>query len=117
MMASRRTRLAAWAVWASLPLAAGAACADEFVSLDHPAEQELMSQSFRLAEPRTIQVHCVGAADGESAEDLFAYGWILDLSSHKVVWSLDPENSEHRPPNLAFDRSVSLPAGRQRPYV
>src|SRR5262249_41900649 len=111
MMASRRTRLAAWAVWASLPLAAGAARADEFVSLDHPAEEELMSQSFRLKSPRTIQVHCVGAGDGESMEDLFAYGWILDLSSHKVVWSLDPEKSEHERRNLVFDASVSLPAG------
>src|SRR5262245_18708878 len=110
MMASRRTRLAAWAVWASLPFAAGVAGAEEFVSLDHPAEEELMSQAFRLSAPRTIQVRCVGAGDG-GAEDLYAYGWILDLTNHKVVWSLDPDSAQHERRNLVFEGSVSLPAG------
>lgn len=90
------------------------AAAEEFVHFDHLADAEVVSQVFRLSSPRSVHVECEGAGDaGDGADDeMYAYGWILDLHSREPVWRLTA-NSERRSGNrnFAFDGNISLPAG------
>jgi hypothetical protein len=89
--------------------AAGRASASEFVRFEKFEDEEVVSQSFGLERPVRLRVVCTGAGDGD-ADEMYAYGWILDLRTREIVWSLPPaKNDDDR--NITFDGSIDLPAG------
>lgn len=95
---------------------APASRAADFVRIDHMEVEELESEFFALDEALTVRVHCEGAGDARDRE-MFAYGWILDLRTREIVWSLSHENTENGPgQNLVFDGDLRLPAGEYGAY-
>lgn len=97
-------------------LLAHAAAAEPFVQFDHLADEELVSQPFRLSETRTLHVVCEGAGDGAD-DEMYAYGWILNLQTRDAVWALRATNAKSvRGRNYAFDGNVTLPAGDYAAY-
>jgi hypothetical protein len=105
-------------------LAAGLVCAlsvtlawaDDFVRLDHMDVETLESEFFRLRRPLRVKVHCEGAGDAHD-EEMYAYGWILDLRSREVVWSLSHDDAKSGPGNnIVFDGAIDLPAGDYAAY-
>jgi hypothetical protein len=81
--------------------------------IDRPG---LYEQSFEIEAPTILDLEVVGAGTSEF-DDLHAYGWILNLDTHRVVWRLtldtatpDPDDDE----TWTFTGRIELPAG---PYV
>jgi len=97
-------------------LLAQAAAAGPFVKFEHLADEGLVSQTFRLTAPRTVHVVCEGASDGAD-DEMYAYGWILNLQSRDVVWSLRASTARRaRGRNYAVESDVTLPAGDYAAY-
>jgi hypothetical protein len=78
---------------AAVSAAALPASAAEVVRIDDlDPHEDLRVERLRVLRPLTLHVHCEGAGDGD-AEDLYAYGWILNAATREIVWALDPGRS------------------------
>ena len=96
-------------------LAAGGARAAEIVRFSNLGDQDLESEAFRLTRPLTVHVTCEGAGDGD-ADEMYAYGWILDADSREVVWALSPSTARASGSRFSFDGDLPLAAGDYLAY-
>lgn len=87
------------------------------VSFSHFKPGEIQAAVLTVKEPAKLRIRALGAAWKEDG-DLYAYGWILDLGSRKVVWEMDRDNTEsvRRTHVREFDGTVKLNAGLYKVY-
>jgi hypothetical protein len=96
----------------ALALAGGLAGAQarDLVRFEELEDEDVLAQAFRVTRPLKLHVVCEGAGDG-AADEMFAYGWILDAASREVVWSLTPSGAKSEGRNYVFEGDVALRPG------
>jgi hypothetical protein len=88
--------------------------AQPLVDLTKAGNNDYFEQPFELKKAMPIRLYVLGEfsdSDGEFAD----YGWIEDLNSGKMAWTMDDHNSEYAggaDKNRMFDGIVDLPAGK-----
>jgi hypothetical protein len=91
------------------------------VSLKEFISTEVRSQGFTL--PASLRVHIYARGGGVSDEDswddsdkLYAYGWIIDAMTRKVVWEMNFEDSRREGNYRISDQYLELPKGSYEAY-
>ena len=98
------------------------ACAGErtVVSLKNFCDTELKSAGIELAQSTTIHVKATGAGGDYGwtykSKDLFAYGWIINADTRKLVWQMDVDNTSRSKSDREADERIPLAAGRYEVY-
>ncbi|MFQ5771832.1 MAG: hypothetical protein ACE5HX_14960, partial [bacterium] len=62
------------------------------VQLTRLRDNEFESEGFTLKKPMDLRIYALG--EGRRRE-MFDYGWIVDVKTHKRVWEMDYFNTEH----------------------
>ena len=86
------------------------------VSLIRIGDDERREQGFTLKRPLDLRIYALGESSGDQLVD---YAWIVDADSHKRVWTMTPENTEHAggaEKNRVFDGPLHLAAGNYLVY-
>ena len=91
------------------------------VSLKDLVHAELRHQGFTLDRDTRVHIYakggCLDPARGRNLfAEPFAYGWVLDAATRKVVWTLDGRNSRQEGPFRVADQYVDLPRGSYEAY-
>jgi hypothetical protein len=99
------------------------------LSLKNIREKQISIAGFVLNSAKTIHVDVVGAGNTKPLEcihnlqndkfNLFAYAWILDAASRKMVWRMTIDNSEKEwwdKWSRTFHGDINLPSGRYELY-
>lgn len=71
-------------------VAANASGAETVITIKDLESGDLKSAPFTVTRDADLQVRAIGA-ERKSSEAMFAYAWILDVQTRRVVWSLDEE--------------------------
>jgi hypothetical protein len=85
---------------------------DVLVSMLRVGDDETRKAEFRLDDRSELHIRAMGEG---RRNDMYDYGWIVDLDSGREVWSMTWDMCTHAggtKRNLLFDREISLPAGR-----
>jgi len=86
------------------------------VSLAKLGDDEFRSTGFTLNRPMNLRIYALG--EGRD-NDMFDYGWIVDAKTHKKVWEMDYDKTEHAggaSKNRLFDGTVRLDKGSYIAY-
>ncbi|KAA3658884.1 MAG: hypothetical protein DWQ10_10240, partial [Calditrichaeota bacterium] len=81
------------------------------VSLSKVRDNEYLEQAFRIEKPGLFRIYAVG--EGRAGE-MFDFGWILDAKTHKRIWEMHYDETEHAGgarKNRMFDDVIELEAG------
>jgi hypothetical protein len=108
-MPRRSSSLLALGIALGVLVAPSGAFAEDVVHFERLRDEELRTGTFRITKPVSLHVVCEGA--GDAAEEMYAYGWILDAGTREVVWALAPKIAKSRGRNLRFEGDVTLAAG------
>ncbi|MBP6875983.1 MAG: hypothetical protein KBD56_07935 [Candidatus Eisenbacteria bacterium] len=100
---------------AALPLGAlllGSVSAQIIADIDNISERGLYERRFSLPQDVDATIDAVGSGSIEK-DALFAYPWILDLRTRRVVWTFDTARAQKtkKQDNLSLHSQVHLPAG------
>lgn len=112
----------ALAAWMTLAVPASAQGKEPVLaSLKDLVSAEVRSQGFHLTQPMKVHVYARGGAAGTDHQDggrvsLYAYGWILDSSTRRVVWQMTPATSSAQDRYRIADQYLDLPAGSYEAY-
>src|ERR1051326_9090633 len=91
-----------------------------FVQIRDFEQTEVKSAGFTL--PRDMSIHIVALGGGAekgmkfSADQMFAYGWIIDANTRESVWKMDRNNTSREKDDRKFDGTVSLKKGSYEIY-
>jgi hypothetical protein len=86
------------------------------VSLTRIGDGATTSAGFTLRRPLDVRVYAIGEGTGREMVD---YAWIVDAASHRRVWTMRYEDTEHAggaQKNRLFDGVVRLEAGSYMVY-
>jgi hypothetical protein len=83
------------------------------VDFSGAGDDEFFEQAFRMKQDGSVHIFALGEGvdDGWTWVD---YGWIIDASTGRTVWSMDDRNTSYAggaDKNRMFDGEVRLPAG------
>ena len=78
-----RVKTFAWDPWPS---------GKPVVSLVRVGDDDSRSSGFRLTRAADVRIYALGEG---SDEELVDHGWIVDARTHRRVWSMDDERTEH----------------------
>ncbi|MCA9735893.1 hypothetical protein KC799_27390, partial [candidate division KSB1 bacterium] len=81
------------------------------VSLTKVRDGDYVEQAFRVEKPGLFRIYALGEG---RAGDMFDYGWIIDAKSHKKVWEMEYDETEHAGgarKNRLYDDVIELDAG------
>lgn len=95
------------------PLAADPLEAKTVLSITAPRNSSFKSLNFKLSEPATLTVYCLGE-NPKSYDQAADGGYIQDMRTRRKVWELSHSRSDHAggaEKNRKFFGKVSLPAG------
>ena len=79
-------------------------------------DDEMRSAGFALRRPMDLHIYALGEGTSDKMRD---YAWIVDEESHKRVWGMRYEDTEHAggaEKNRLFDGTVHLNAGNYLVY-
>ena len=79
-------------------------------------DDEMRSAGFALRRPMDVHIYALGEGTSDKMSD---YAWIVDEESHKRVWGMRYEDTEHAggaEKNRLFDGTVHLDAGNYLVY-
>lgn len=82
-------------------------------------QSELKSGGFILSADQTVHLYALGGGgkkDNLSSSDLYAYGWIIDADSRKVVWEMSRSNTKSQNSYRKFDNEINLKKGSYEVY-
>jgi hypothetical protein len=86
------------------------------VNLTKLGDEEFRSTGFTLKRPLEVRIYAIGEGrDGE----MFDYGWVIDAKTHKKVWEMNFDETEHAggaSKNRLFDGTQRLDAGNYLAY-
>ena len=95
------------------PLAVDPLEARTVLSITQPRNSSFKSLNFKLSEPATLTVYCLGE-NPKSFDQSADGGYIQDMRTRRKVWELTHSNTDHAggaEKNRKFFGKVSLPAG------
>lgn len=81
------------------------------VSMIGVGDHQLRSEGFTLKRPMDVRIYAIGEKSGDQMVD---YGWIVDATSRKRVWTMTADNSEPAggaDKNRVYDAVVRLTPG------
>ena len=90
---------------------------EPIVQMVRLGNDETRSEGFTLTQPLDVHVYAIGEADGDEA--MADYGWIMNAATHRRVWTMDYDHTEHAggaQKNRVFDGVVHLDAGNYVVY-
>ena len=89
---------------------------DILYSLTQLHDDDFKSQGFTLQKPSDLRIYAIGEGrDGE----MFDYGWIVDANTHKKVWEMDYDETDHAgggQKNRLVDQTISFDKGNYIAY-
>ncbi len=62
------------------------------VKFDRLRDNEFQSEGFTIKRPMNLRIYALG--EGRNG-DMFDYGWIVNVKTHKKVWVMDYYDTEH----------------------
>jgi len=86
------------------------------VSFTKLGDEEFKSKGFSLKRPMDVRLYAIG--EGRDNE-MFDYGWIIDAKTHRKVWEMNFDETEHAggaSKNRLFEGNVRLEAGNYLAY-
>ena len=86
------------------------------VSLVGIGNDQTRSDGFTLKRPMDVHIYALGEASGE---DMVDYAWIVDAESHKRVWTMRHDETQHgggAEKNRLFDGTLHLVPGSYLVY-
>lgn len=106
-------------------LAAGYAGEKTIVSLKDMSLVELKTAGIEVPSETTVRIDARGAGGSrcdnfgstDDRQDMFAYGWIIDANTRKLVWEMTRDNtSRSSRDDRTFDGEVTLQRGSYEVY-
>ena len=85
-------------------------------SLTRLRDDEFTSKGFTVKKPSELRIYAIG--EGQDGE-MFDYGWIVDAKTHKKVWEMEYDETEHAggsQKNRMTDEVISLEKGKYIAY-
>jgi len=79
-------------------------------------DEEFRSTGFALKRAMEARIYAIG--EGRD-DEMFDYGWIIDAKTHKKIWEMDFDKTEHAggaSKNRLFEGNVRLEAGNYLAY-
>lgn len=119
----RQLLLGGWTLFACVAAVQGGE--RTIVSLRDMSKQELKSAGIEVPQVTTFHVVARGAGGSkcddigsraEGNQDMFAYGWILNADTRRVVWEMNRDNTAKARDDRTFDGTVTLPRGSYELY-
>ena len=90
------------------------------VHLNDFEQVEVKSGGFILPTETQLHIIALGGGTGRSSKfsgsGMYAYGWIINSETRKVVWVMDMDNTHRQKDDRSFDDYVALPAGSYEVY-
>lgn len=90
------------------------------VSLKNFCDTELKSAGIGVPRTTTFHVKAIGAGGDYGwtykSDELFAYGWIINADTRKLVWRMDVDNTSSSKSDREFDDNVTLEPGSYEVY-
>ncbi len=95
------------------------------VSLRDMSTSELKSAGIIVPQTMTFRISARGAGGSQcdnvgsskdTRHDMFAYGWIIDADTRKVVWEMTNDNTSRSRDDRTFDADVTLQRGSYEVY-
>jgi hypothetical protein len=62
------------------------------VDLTRLGDDEFLSKGFTLEKPIDVRIYTIGEGRDNTMYD---YGWILDVTTHKKIWTMEYDETEH----------------------
>src|SRR5207302_6074147 len=90
---------------------------EAIVQMVRLGDDETRSEGFTLSQPLDVRIYALG--EGVNDADMADYGWIMSLATHRRVWTMDYDHTEHAggaQKNRMFDGTVHLDAGNYMVY-
>lgn len=98
----------------------GSAGEKTVVSLRNFCSTELKSTGIEISQPTTFHVQALGGGGDYKwtykSKEMFAYGWILNADTRKMVWEMDIDNTTPSKSDREFDEKVTLNPGSYEVY-
>lgn len=92
----------------------------QLLSLRNFCDTELKSSGIELPVAMTVHIKAVGGGGDYGwtykSNEMFAYGWIIDADTRKMVWKMDVNNTSRAKPNKEFDGTITLNPGSYEVY-
>jgi len=85
---------------------------EPIVSITRVGNDERVRQYFQLNKPTKVRILAIG--EGRD-DEMFDYGWIINLDTNEKVWKMRYENTRHAggaDKNRMEEKIIKLPAGR-----
>ncbi|HCV43857.1 MAG TPA: hypothetical protein DGH68_10275 [Bacteroidetes bacterium] len=90
------------------------------LSLQNFCETELKSAGIEISQPTTFHVKALGGGGDYGwtykTNEMFAYGWILNADTRKMVWMMDIDNTTRSKGDREFDEKMTLNPGSYEVY-
>jgi hypothetical protein len=90
------------------------------VSLKGFCDAELKSAGIELTRTTRFHIKALGGGGDYGwtykSNEMFAYGWILDASTRKLVWKMDVDNTTRAKKERSFDDNLTLSPGSYEVY-
>jgi hypothetical protein len=90
------------------------------ISLKNFCDTELKSAGIEIVQPTAFHIKALGGGGDYGwtykSNELFAYGWILDADTRKLVWKMDVDNTSKSKGDREFDDEVTLKPGSYEVY-
>ena len=86
------------------------------VDITRVGEQERVKRGFTLKRDMDLRIYAIGEGSGNEMAD---FGWIVDATTHKRVWTMSYDDTDHAgggSKNRVFDGVVSFKKGNYLAY-
>lgn len=125
MIRGFRTQVYAQLALATIVATLSGAAERPVVTLRDMSKEELKAAGMELSQTTSFRIVARGAGGSQcdnfgSREDerheMFAYGWIINADTRRVVWEMTPDNTSRSRDDRTFDGHVTLARGSYEVY-
>ena len=90
------------------------------VSLRNFCDTELKCAGIEVPQSTTFHIKAIGAGGDYGwtykSKDLFAYGWVINADTRKLVWQMDVDNTSRSKSDRESDERITLGEGSYEVY-
>lgn len=103
-----------------IPLMASSASERIIVSLKDFTSTELKAAGIEVPSRTTVTIKALGGGGDRGwtykSDEMFAYGWIINADTRRLVWKMDVDNTRRSRDDREFDGQITLEPGRYEVY-